>query len=121
MKIGAYLKNYQKEEWDYLDKHLLINSPLYGILRYNDAVNYHRLEMKHKLNEINLYFDKSTNSSILGLYAFPYSITTLSFISEIPLFLFSKNNIYVIPKIITKNSIIIKPIKTFFFIFITFV
>ena len=49
------LKNYQKEEWDYLDKHLLINSPLYGILRYNDAVNYHRLEMKHKLNEINLY------------------------------------------------------------------
>ena len=41
------LKNYQKEEWDYLDKHLLINSPLY--------VNYHRLEMKHKLNEINLY------------------------------------------------------------------
>lgn len=21
----------------------------------NDAVNYHRLEMKHKLNEINLY------------------------------------------------------------------
>ena len=49
------LKNYQSKEWEYLKKHLLINSPLYGILRYNDAVNYHRLEMKHKLNGLNLY------------------------------------------------------------------
>ena len=49
------LKNYQKEQWDYLQKHLLINSPLYGILRYNDAISYHRLEIKHKLNELNLY------------------------------------------------------------------
>jgi len=49
------LKNYQKEQWDYLQKHLLINSPLYGILRYNDAVSYHRLEIKHKLNDLNLY------------------------------------------------------------------
>ena len=28
---------------------------LFNGIRYNDAVNYHRLEMKHKLNEINLY------------------------------------------------------------------
>ena len=49
------LKNYHLEEWDYLNRHLLICSPLYGLLRYNDAINYHRLEMKHKLNHLNLY------------------------------------------------------------------
>lgn len=47
--------DYQKAEFEYLEKHLLINSPLYGLCRYNDLIQFHRLEIKHKLNDISLY------------------------------------------------------------------
>lgn len=50
-----HLHDYQQEEFDYLKKHLLINSPLYGLCRYNDLIQFHRLEMKHKLNNLSLY------------------------------------------------------------------
>lgn len=49
------LNDYKEAEFDYLEKHLFINSPLYGICRYNDFIQFHRLEIKHKLNNISLY------------------------------------------------------------------
>lgn len=49
------LSHYDKSDFRYLEKHLLINSPLYGICRYNDLIQFHRLEIKHKLNGLSLY------------------------------------------------------------------
>ena len=74
------LKNYQKEEWDYLDKHLLINSPLYGILRYNDAVNYHRLEMPNS----NLMFVecKVDGEKMILIMKLNYKVTPISIVED---------------------------------------
>ena len=49
------IETYENDDYRYLEDHLLIMSPLYGILRYNDEINFHRLEMKHHLNKLNLY------------------------------------------------------------------
>lgn len=49
------LGNYKEAEFAYLEKHLLINSPMYGLCRYNDLIQFHRLEIKHKLNGMSLY------------------------------------------------------------------
>lgn len=50
-----HLHLYQKNEFQYLENYLLINSPLYGICRYNDLIQFHRLEIKHKINQLSLY------------------------------------------------------------------
>lgn len=49
------ISQYHQEELEYIEKHLLINSPLYGILRYNDLIQFHRLEIKHKPDGLSLY------------------------------------------------------------------
>lgn len=49
------IKNYHDKEFDYLEKYLIINSPLYGLLRYHDLIGMHRLEMKNHINDIHLY------------------------------------------------------------------
>ena len=50
-----HLSKYQDDEFHYLENYLLINSPMYGLCRYNDLIQFHRLEMKHKLNSLSLY------------------------------------------------------------------
>lgn len=49
------LSRYDESDFQYLEQYLLINSPLYGICRYNDLIQFHRLEIKHKLNGLSLY------------------------------------------------------------------
>lgn len=49
------LSRYDESDFQYLEQYLLINSPLYGICRYNDLIEFHRLEIKHKLNGLSLY------------------------------------------------------------------
>lgn len=54
------LSKYGNKEFAYLDKHLLIQSPLYGLVRYNDGIRYHRLEMKND-SRLYDYWDKEVN------------------------------------------------------------
>ena len=49
------LSKYDDSDFQYMEKYLLINSPLYGICRYNDSIQFHRLEIKHKLSGLSLY------------------------------------------------------------------
>ncbi|MCL1925129.1 MAG: peroxide stress protein YaaA [Defluviitaleaceae bacterium] len=42
--------NFKKDEWEYLDKHLIIISGFYGILKPTDGVTYHRLELQSKIS-----------------------------------------------------------------------
>lgn len=49
------LSQYNESDFQFIEKHLLINSPLYGICRYNDLIQFHRLEIKHKINGLSLY------------------------------------------------------------------
>lgn len=50
-----HFHQYHDEEFQYLENYLLINSPIYGLCRYNDLIQFHRLEMKHKVNDLSLY------------------------------------------------------------------
>jgi hypothetical protein len=49
------IKEYTNKEYDYMDKYLNIMSAYYGVLKYNSAIHYYRLDMTMKPNQINLY------------------------------------------------------------------
>lgn len=56
---GAVFKELQLSQYedhlDYLNQNLRILSAYYGVLKYNTAITYYRLDMNIKLPDINLY------------------------------------------------------------------
>lgn len=50
-----HLDQYNNQQIQYLNHHLLINSPVYGLLRPQDQIEKHRLEISHHPHHINLY------------------------------------------------------------------
>lgn len=57
--LGA--KSLDQESLEFLNKHLIILSALYGIVRPNDKIIEYRLEMQHKLDDLSLYKYWSNN------------------------------------------------------------
>lgn len=58
------LESYGKKECDFMERHLCILSAFYGVLTPFTGINQYRLDMKSKLEEINLYnfWNKSVES-----------------------------------------------------------
>lgn len=56
------INTYKEKEFQYLDKYLLILSPLYGLVRYNDLIEPHHIGMNNKI-DINMYnyWEKEVN------------------------------------------------------------
>jgi cytoplasmic iron level regulating protein YaaA (DUF328/UPF0246 family) len=79
------IKSYDNEMKEYLDKHLLIFSAMYGINQPYDLISYHRLDMTMKIfkdkslysfwkDDINKYIEKnSTDNLIINLASKEFS------------------------------------------------
>lgn len=73
------LDTYKDSDFDFINQYVLIMSPLYGMLRTNDLISYHRLEMIDKITNLYQFWQTEVNN-VLNQEDFLLSLTTKEYL-----------------------------------------